>query len=99
MGSLKERLLDTLLELDHEEFKRFKWFLRDPEHVAGFRPLTKSALQDAGVEDVVDQIVQNFPDNESLIMVTVLPKVKRLDLAGLFGNTPTGKKKRMENCL
>ena len=91
MESLKDRLVKALDDLDNKELKRFKWLLRQPENVAGFQPLTKRALQDAEVEDVVDLISQNFPDKESLIMVTVLTKVKRIDLAGMFGDTSTGK--------
>ena len=93
MGSLKERIRYALLDLDDEGFKSFKWFLRDPENVAGFQPLTKRALKNADVEDVTDQIVQGFPGKESLIMVTILTKVNRYDLMGMFGDTPTGKKR------
>ena len=92
MGSLRERILNALEQLDEEGFKRFKWFLRDPAYVPG-SPLTKRALQDVDREDVVDLIVQSFPDKETLLMVTILPKANRPDLVWMFGDTPTGKKR------
>ena len=93
MESLRERILFALDELDETTFRRFKWYLRDPEYVPdGFQPLTKRALHDANPEEVVDQIVQGFPGKETLIMVTILPKVNRHDLAKMFRGTPTGKK-------
>ena len=91
MGSLRERILFALLEMDEDTFKRFKWYLRDPEFVPeGFQALTKRALDKATPEDVVDQIVQAFPEVETLLMVTILPKVNRQDLVKRFGDTTTG---------
>ena len=92
MGSLRERILNALEQLDDEGFKKFKWYLQDPEYVPGL-PLTNRALQNAEREDIVNLIRQSFPDKESLVMATILPKVNRYDLAGRFGDTPTRKKR------
>ena len=92
MESLPELILDTLYDLDDKDFKRFKWHLERPQPaIPGFQPLKKSALQNADMVEVTDKIVQSFPGKETLIMVTILPKVNRRDLVKRFGDTPTGK--------
>ena len=58
MGSLEERIRHALLQLDQEAFQSFKRSLRDPESVAGLKPLTLE--NSADVEEVLVQIALNY---------------------------------------
>ena len=92
MGINKQDILDALEDLETDELKKFKWQLRLPENVEGLKPLTKRALENADTTDIVDLITQSYSFAEAqLVMVKVLRKINRNDLAERFENTPEGK--------
>ena len=90
MPTLKGHMFDALEDLDNEQLNTFKWFLQQSENVEGFKPLSKASLQNAERTGIIDLITQSFSGKESQVMVNVLGKVKRNDLAARFKTQPTG---------
>ncbi|XP_030018970.1 uncharacterized protein LOC115439285 [Sphaeramia orbicularis] len=77
--SLKELLLDTLEELNNEEFMEFKWFLKfETRH--GFRPIPVHRLEHADRMDTVDRVVQNYDLKAVEISVAILQKMHQNQL-------------------
>ncbi|XP_043965844.1 uncharacterized protein LOC122827218 [Gambusia affinis] len=74
--NLKVDLLNILDELNEEEFKRFKWFLRNGQQTSGFK-LKESAER----RKVVDQLLQQYSPEEVLqAMKKTLKSMGRNDL-------------------
>ncbi|XP_030011013.1 NACHT, LRR and PYD domains-containing protein 12-like [Sphaeramia orbicularis] len=75
MAALEESLLNILEDLNHDEFKTFKWFLkREKPRI----PVSK--LENADRTDTVDLMVQTYYTNTQSVTVRVLQKMKKNDL-------------------
>ena len=90
METLPERILKSLEELGEEQFKKFQWFLREP-NPEGLEPPPKSFLEGADRMKTVDLIMQSFPSKEPQILIHVLKKIERNDLVVQFLNTLKGR--------
>ncbi|XP_023250600.1 NACHT, LRR and PYD domains-containing protein 3-like, partial [Seriola lalandi dorsalis] len=76
-----EDLLNTLEDLGHEEFNKFKWFLQQPDITPGFPTIKKKQLQTTNTWETVDLMVQTYT-LPGAVEVTrkVLEKLNRNDL-------------------
>uniref|UniRef100_A0A3B4YAX5 Pyrin domain-containing protein n=1 Tax=Seriola lalandi dorsalis TaxID=1841481 RepID=A0A3B4YAX5_SERLL len=86
----KEDLLNTLEDLGHEEFNKFKWFLQQPDITPGFPTIKKKQLQTTNTWETVDLMVQTYT-LPGAVEVTrkVLEKLNRNDLVqSLSENLP-----------
>ncbi|MEQ2173332.1 hypothetical protein GOODEAATRI_031096, partial [Goodea atripinnis] len=80
MTTLKEDLWKTLEDLTHEEFKKFKWLLKDAANDSQAIPAAR--LENADRQDTVDLMVQRYGCLEALRKSTqLLEKICRNDLA------------------
>ncbi|XP_031136385.2 pyrin domain-containing protein 1 [Sander lucioperca] len=86
----KEVLLKTLEDLEDEEFKKFKWFLQDPDILVGFQAFPKNKLEKADMLDTVDKIIQTFSHQSVEVVKKVLKKINRNDLVEKLSSTSPG---------
>ncbi|XP_037552049.1 nuclear factor 7, brain-like [Nematolebias whitei] len=88
----KEDLWHILNDLTNEEFKHFKWFLKDAEE--GFRAIPEVRLEKADQQDTVDQMVQNYGTITKALQKTtrILKKIHRNDLVQCLSTTGTGQR-------
>ncbi|XP_007544497.1 E3 ubiquitin-protein ligase TRIM21-like [Poecilia formosa] len=76
-----EDVLDALDDLSEEEFDKFKWFLRLPELLPGFKPLRRRQLKRTKSTDIVDFMMQTYSVQQCLeVTSTILEKINRNDL-------------------
>lgn len=76
-----EELLEILERLDREDFKKFKWYLKQPGNLEGYDAISESRLESAERKDTVDVMVKTYKTDGCLEMTkTVLKKVGRNDL-------------------
>jgi len=81
MASVSEHLLDALDDLDADEFKRFKWRLKNRK---GF---SKATLDKADPPDTVDLMMKRFGPEEAVkIMVEILRKMNQNHVADQLEN-------------
>ncbi|XP_042258994.1 NACHT, LRR and PYD domains-containing protein 12-like isoform X1 [Thunnus maccoyii] len=93
MAKLKEELLNTLEDLKEDEFKKFKWFLKEDDILEGFKHIPVAQLEKAGREETVDLMVQKHQDHGALQLTKkVLEKISRKDLVQRLQNSPSGPK-------
>lgn len=72
--------METLQELNRDEFKMFKWFLKK-KTVGSFSGIPVAQLEAAGILETVDLMVQKYQDSGALeVTLLVLRKVSRNDL-------------------
>ncbi|XP_071384886.1 protein NLRC3-like [Centroberyx affinis] len=83
-------LLKTLEDLGDEDFKRFKWFLQQPDSLEGFPAIPKSRLEKAGRQDTVDEMVQIYSENTLEVTKKVLMKMNRNNLVQSLSNIGSG---------
>ncbi|XP_039635396.1 uncharacterized protein LOC120545268 [Perca fluviatilis] len=88
--SVKGVLLKTLEDLSDEEFKKFKWFLQDPDILVGFQAIPKNQLENADRLDTVDKIIQTFSHQSVEVVKKVLKQVDRNDLVEKLSSTSPG---------
>uniref|UniRef100_A0A3B4UBI8 NACHT domain-containing protein n=1 Tax=Seriola dumerili TaxID=41447 RepID=A0A3B4UBI8_SERDU len=84
-----EDLLNTLEDLGHEEFNKFKWFLQQPDITPGFPTIKKIQLQTKNTWETVDLMVQTYT-LPGAVEVTrkVLEKLNRNDLVQSLSTHP-----------
>ncbi|XP_035533684.1 trigger factor-like, partial [Morone saxatilis] len=84
-----EDLLNTLEDLKDEEFKNFKWYLKQPDILEGYKPIKESKLEKAKErQDTVDLMVKTFNlDGALKVTKKVLEKIKRNDLVQSLPDT------------
>ncbi|XP_070706123.1 E3 ubiquitin-protein ligase TRIM39-like [Pempheris klunzingeri] len=76
-----EDLLNTLEELRDDEFKKFKWYLQQPDILQGYQTITKSKLERAERLDTVDLMVKTYElDGALKVTKMILEKIPRKDL-------------------
>ncbi|XP_038129643.1 pyrin-like [Cyprinodon tularosa] len=80
-GIMQEQILNTLDELNEEEFERYKWFLQRPENLSGLPTLKKKNLEKAKTFEIVDLMVQTYNLSRCLeVTCQILKKINRNDL-------------------
>lgn len=89
MAKLTEELWKILQELTKDEFKTFKWFLKQSEVLEGFIGIAPARLETAERHDTVDLMVQKYAGSGALkVMLEILEKISRNDLVqGLLRTT------------
>uniref|UniRef100_A0A673CA08 B30.2/SPRY domain-containing protein n=1 Tax=Sphaeramia orbicularis TaxID=375764 RepID=A0A673CA08_9TELE len=75
MAALKESLLYILEDLNNDDFKDFKWFLKNEKP-----QIPRSKLEYADRIDVVDLMVQTYYTDTQRVTVRVLEKMRRTEL-------------------
>ncbi|XP_032364150.1 NACHT, LRR and PYD domains-containing protein 12 isoform X2 [Etheostoma spectabile] len=76
-----EDLLNTLDDLKEDEFKKFKWYLQQPELLEGYPSIKVSKLETADRQDTVDVMVKTFHLHGALkVTKKILEKINRRDL-------------------
>ncbi|XP_032360980.1 pyrin [Etheostoma spectabile] len=84
-------LWNTLEDLTEEQFKHFKWFLKQDEVLDGFSGISVARLEKADRQDTVDLMVQNYQGPGALkVTLKVLENIKRNDLAQCLLQTSSG---------
>lgn len=97
MAKLTEELWNILQELKEEEFKTFKWLLKQNDVLEGFSGIRPAQLEKADRQDTVDLIVQKYQDSGALrLTLTVLEKISRNDLVLCLQNISSLKGKLEE---
>ncbi|KAK9951850.1 hypothetical protein ABG768_017725, partial [Culter alburnus] len=84
MACVKKLLHDTLDDLKEDDLKRFKSYLKDDG------PVGAGKLEDAGVTDIVDIMMQRFGAEEAVkITLNILRKMNQNQLAEKLQNNYT----------
>ncbi|XP_022612752.1 uncharacterized protein LOC111230336 [Seriola dumerili] len=78
---VRQVLLDAVDDLTVEDFKRFKFFLRENDILKGRKTLRRADLEKADRLDTVDLMVQTYKRDEALEMTKdILRRINRNDL-------------------
>ncbi|XP_047431151.1 E3 ubiquitin-protein ligase TRIM21-like [Mugil cephalus] len=88
MTTPREELWETLQDLDKEEFKQFKWFLKDRDIDDASLAIPVSKLDGTDRQDTVDLMVQHYGSSgarEKTVMI--LKKIRRNDLVQRLSET------------
>ncbi|XP_070705419.1 nuclear factor 7, ovary-like [Pempheris klunzingeri] len=76
-----EDLLNSLEELRDSEFKKFKWYLQQPDILQGYQTIKGSKLEKAERLDTVTLMVQTYKlDGALKVTKMILEKIPRKDL-------------------
>uniref|UniRef100_A0A3B4UQZ2 Pyrin domain-containing protein n=1 Tax=Seriola dumerili TaxID=41447 RepID=A0A3B4UQZ2_SERDU len=74
MATLREELLNILLDLSEDQFKLFKFHLRD-------NGIPRANLEKADRLDTVELMINKYPDRGALeLTLMILKKISRNDL-------------------
>ncbi|KAM4712355.1 uncharacterized protein FYW61_021263 [Anableps anableps] len=99
MTTLQEDLWKTLDNLTGEQFKLFKWLLKN-ERNNGLPVIPVSRLDPADRQDTVDLMVQKYGEVHALSKsVQILAKMDRNDLAQHLSNTSSARGAQSEKSL
>ncbi|KAM8772114.1 protein NLRC3-like isoform 2-T4 [Acanthopagrus schlegelii] len=86
-----EDIFNTLEDLKVDEFKDFKWHLKLPDILEGYRPIKQSRLETAERRDTVDLMVNTFTlDGALKVTKKILEKIKRNDLVQSLSASSSG---------
>lgn len=85
-------LLATLEDLSDGEFKKFKWFLQQPEVLEGFPAIPRCQLENADRLDSVNEITDTYNKNAVEVTIKVLKMIKKNDLVQRLSNINTTSK-------
>ncbi|KAM7419951.1 hypothetical protein PAMA_016856 [Pampus argenteus] len=86
-----EDLLNTLEDMREQEFKDFKWYLQQPDILAGYQPIKTSRLETAERRDTVDLMVQTYQLHGALkVTKKLLEKINRNDLLQSLSDSSSG---------
>uniref|UniRef100_A0A8D0A4M3 Pyrin domain-containing protein n=1 Tax=Sander lucioperca TaxID=283035 RepID=A0A8D0A4M3_SANLU len=84
-------LFNTLEDLKEDEFKKFKWYLQQPNILEGYQSIKVSMLEDAERQDTVDVMVNTYHLHGALkVTKKVLEMINRNDLAQSLPDTSSG---------
>ncbi|XP_067441817.1 E3 ubiquitin-protein ligase TRIM21-like [Thunnus thynnus] len=87
----KEDLLNTLEDLKDEEFKKFKWFLEQPDILEDHQAIKASRLEKAERRDTVDLMVQTYQlPGAAKVTKKLLKKINRNDLLQSLSGSSSG---------
>ncbi|XP_071375299.1 NLR family CARD domain-containing protein 3-like isoform X2 [Centroberyx affinis] len=98
MKENKKHLLGLLEDLGDDEFKKFKWYLRQPDVLEGFLVILKSRLEKADRMHTVDQMVYTYSENTLEVTKKVLRKINRNDLVQSLSNISSAPKVTLAEC-
>ncbi|XP_075967717.1 E3 ubiquitin-protein ligase TRIM39-like [Anarhichas minor] len=91
-------LWKTLANLSEEQFKEFKWFLKQEDIIEGFSAISAARLERADRQDTVDLMVQKYGCSGALeITMSILEKISRNDLKQCLFNTVGSRRKDLKN--
>ncbi|KAK1885828.1 NACHT LRR and PYD domains-containing protein 4, partial [Dissostichus eleginoides] len=86
-----EDLLNTLEDLEEDEFKDFKWYLKQLDILEGDQAIKESKLQNAEMRDTVDLMVNTYKLHGALKLTKkVLEKIPRNDLVQRLSYASSG---------
>ncbi|KAI9518864.1 hypothetical protein NQZ68_033988, partial [Dissostichus eleginoides] len=86
-----EDLLNTLEDLEEDEFKDFKWYLKQLDILEGDQAIKESKLQKAEMRDTVDLMVNTYKLHGALKLTKkVLEKIPRNDLVQRLSYASSG---------
>ncbi|XP_051280590.1 NACHT, LRR and PYD domains-containing protein 12-like isoform X2 [Dicentrarchus labrax] len=81
-------LLKTLEDLTDEEFKKFKWYLKQPGILEGYQTIKTSKLEKAERLDTLDLMLNTFKPHGALMVTNnLLKKIPRNDLVQSLPDT------------
>lgn len=80
MATATKDILDTLEDLDEDDFKKFKQLLQQEGVLKDFPTLKKYRLENAGRMDTVDQMDQAYGINTMKVTRMVLGEINQNDL-------------------
>lgn len=84
MAQVSVLLLDTLENLGKEEFKKFKWHLKDRTNIPKYQ------LEEAERHETVDLLVQHYPREAFDKTIEILNEIKRMDLVQQLSQNDVG---------
>ncbi|XP_054480325.1 pyrin-like [Anoplopoma fimbria] len=91
-------LWKTLEDLSEEQFKQFKWFLKQDDIPKGFSAIAVARLEGADRQDTVDLMVQKYPRTGALERtMSILEEISRNDLKQRLFNTLNSRRKELKN--
>ncbi|XP_073693669.1 apoptosis-associated speck-like protein containing a CARD [Garra rufa] len=76
---MAEILLECLQDLTSEDMNLFKWHLS--QGINNFDKIPKSHLENKPVFEVVDCMIQRYPDDAGKLTLLILEKMKQMNLA------------------
>ncbi|XP_028426820.1 uncharacterized protein LOC114550330 [Perca flavescens] len=86
-------LWNTLNDLTDDQFKQFKWFLKQDDILEGFSAIPVAQLEKADRQDTVDRMVEKYQGPGALEVTTkVLGNISRNDLVQRLKNFSLGPK-------
>ncbi|XP_051235260.1 NACHT, LRR and PYD domains-containing protein 10-like [Dicentrarchus labrax] len=98
--SVKEVLWKTLEDLGDEDFRKFKWFLRDSDILGDLPVIPKSQLEKANRKDPVDKIIQTYNPQSVEVVKMILEKINRADLVETLSSSfRTGEQETDLDCF
>lgn len=80
MTTLREALLNTLQDLSEEQFKLFKFYVKEDGVLEGCSRIPEAKVEKADRVDMVELMVQQYHDRAQRVTLNVLEKIKRNDL-------------------
>uniref|UniRef100_A0A8C4GGN0 NACHT domain-containing protein n=1 Tax=Dicentrarchus labrax TaxID=13489 RepID=A0A8C4GGN0_DICLA len=90
-------LLKTLEDLTDEEFKKFKWYLKQPGILEGYQTIKTSKLEKAERLDTLDLMLNTFKPHGALMVTNnLLKKIPRNDLVQSLPDTSSGQSHFLE---
>lgn len=97
MTSTKESLWCTLERLTAEEFKNFKWFLKEGDMENGFPAIAEARLEGADRLDTINLMVQKYHCSGAVQKtMKILRKINKNDLVQDLSNKSNEGKKKYE---
>uniref|UniRef100_A0A3P9MS75 Pyrin domain-containing protein n=1 Tax=Poecilia reticulata TaxID=8081 RepID=A0A3P9MS75_POERE len=79
--TVAELLLDCLQQLNKDEFRIFKWHLKQHK-LEGYKPIAPFYLEDAERTETVSKMIANYTEDVAVtVAVAVLKKQQMNDLA------------------
>ncbi|XP_027138495.1 uncharacterized protein LOC104920031 isoform X2 [Larimichthys crocea] len=87
----REDLWSTLEDLGSDDFRKFKWYLKQPDVLDGYQTIKVSELEQADRQDTVDLMVNTYGLHGALkVTKKVLEKINRNDLVQSLSETSSG---------
>ncbi|CAI5660094.1 unnamed protein product [Oreochromis niloticus] len=98
MKTPKEILLGTLEDLGRDDFKKFKWHLKNNGCVEGLPAIPESKLENAERTDIVDLMFDAYSINTFEVTKNLLGSINRNDLLENLNNTIPEPKEILPEC-
>lgn len=82
--AIRGNILEMLEHLKDEEFKEFKWYLKNSDVIAGLPCIPSSRLEKTDMFDLVDLMLQTYNQQSVEVTKRVFKKIKRNDLVQML---------------